>query len=63
MVMRLQIALTSLEADGLLKLANADLRDPREQMRFILRKELERAGLLVLDSQSREEQPAEEMER
>mgnify|MGYP001095059517 FL=1 len=63
MVMRLQIALTSLEADGLLKLANADLRDPREQMRFILRKELERAGLLVLDSQSREEQPAEEVER
>ena len=43
---RLMIVMTSEEADALIKIATRELRDPREQMRVILRRELKRHGLL-----------------
>jgi len=45
-MVRMQIALAPAEADALLKLANSELRDPREEMRIIVRRELVRRKLL-----------------
>ena len=40
------IKLSKKEAIGLTTLANKELRDPRDQARFIVHQELERRGLL-----------------
>ena len=45
-MVRLQVVLDSTEADLLARWAANDLRDPRDQLRWILRRELERRGLL-----------------
>jgi len=45
-MVRFQISLDSDEADILALLAMSDLRDPRDQVRYILRREFERLGLL-----------------
>lgn len=44
--MRLQVILSDSEAKALARLSYAEMRDPREQIRFIVRSELERRGLL-----------------
>jgi len=43
---KLQVTLDMTEAELLAKLAAAELRDPRDQIRFVLRQEFERRGLL-----------------
>lgn len=43
---RITIPLEQVERSALMKLATAELRDPAAQARFILRRELERLGLL-----------------
>ncbi len=45
-MVRMQVILEPAEADALLKLANAEFRDPREQMRVMVRDGLMRRGLL-----------------
>jgi hypothetical protein len=45
-VVRFQIILDPAEADLLSFWAKEELRDPRDQIRFILRNELERRGFL-----------------
>jgi hypothetical protein len=45
-MLRIQINLSPNEAVGLNKLAHLHLRTPREQLRFLLREELQRHGLL-----------------
>lgn len=44
--MRIMIRLDALERDALLTLANREKRDMRSQAELIIRKELERCGLL-----------------
>lgn len=46
MVNRLRLTLEQDEYSALLKIAVAELRNPEDQARFIIRRELERAGLL-----------------
>jgi len=43
---RLQISLSKDEASALARWAMSELRDPREQIRFLVRQELSRRGLL-----------------
>jgi hypothetical protein len=43
---RIQIELLPEEASGLSEIARTNLRNPREQLRFMLREELQRRGLL-----------------
>jgi len=43
---KLMVSLENTEAEALAQLAYAELRDPREQLRLILRQELARRGLL-----------------
>ena len=45
---RFQVTLDGAEADALAQLAASELRDPRDQLRVILRQELTRLGLLPL---------------
>lgn len=45
-MIRIQISLPEEEARALAALAERELRDPREQVRHILREELERRDLL-----------------
>ena len=47
MATRLLITLDSAERSALTKLSQKELRDPRDQLRLILRQELERQGLLL----------------
>lgn len=49
-MVRLQVMLDPSEADALAQWAASELRDPRDQIRIVLRQELERRGLLQLDS-------------
>ena len=44
---RFQVTLDGAEADALVELAASELRDPRDQLRMILRQELARLGLLL----------------
>jgi len=44
MSVRLQINLNKTEADALAHLAASELRDPRDQIRLIVRQELQRRG-------------------
>jgi hypothetical protein len=46
-MIRLQVSLSHSEADALARLAASDLRDLRDEVRFLLAQELERRGLLV----------------
>jgi hypothetical protein len=46
-MIRYLISLEPEEANVLYELAASEMRDPRDQIRFILRMELERRGLLV----------------
>ena len=57
MVMRLKLTLEQPEYSALLKVATEELRNPVDQVRFIVRKDLERRGLLQLDQ---DEQHAQE---
>jgi hypothetical protein len=45
-MVRLQIVLDPAEAEALAMWAGSELRDPRDQIRLVLRRELERRGLL-----------------
>ena len=42
---RFQISLNKDEAEALARLAASELRDPRDQIRLVIRRELERLGL------------------
>jgi len=46
MVNRITLTLEQPEYSALLKIAIVELRNPQDQVRFILRQELERRGLL-----------------
>lgn len=46
-MVRLQVVLDPAEADALARLATLEMRDPRDQIRMVLRRELEKCGLLV----------------
>ena len=66
MVNRIAVTLEQPEYSGLLEIAVAELRDPSDQLRHILRTELKRRGLWPLSNQqdaSRPDQPAEEVVR
>jgi len=52
MLQRLTISLSRLEQQALETIAAIELRDMRDQARFILRQELERRGLLVIETQA-----------
>lgn len=45
---RITVSLSEREAEGLVKLSQQYYRHPREQLRFILRQELNRQGILSL---------------
>lgn len=45
-MVRLQIVLDPAEAEALATWADCELRDPRDQVRLVLRRELQRQGLL-----------------
>jgi hypothetical protein len=51
-VTRLKLPLEQAEYTALLKMAGDELRNPIDQARFILRQELERRGLLVIETQA-----------
>ena len=59
MTTRLQITLSPREADALARLAGSELRDPRDQIRLMVRGELERSGLLLPDDQETAGLPGE----
>jgi hypothetical protein len=46
MVFKIMLTLSDLEAAGLARLASRDVRSPREQLRFLLRRELIQSGIL-----------------
>ncbi len=56
MTARLMITLTSNECDALMSMADTDLRDPREQLRYLLREEAGRRGLLPNEQQVKYEE-------
>jgi hypothetical protein len=60
MVVRIKITLEQEEYSGLLRLALTEMRNPQEQLRFILVQHLKRARLLPckLDSVQTAKQPA-----
>jgi hypothetical protein len=47
---RIVLTVSNAELVGLLRLAHAELRAPKDQLRFILRKELEVHGFVTLES-------------
>jgi hypothetical protein len=59
-MVRLQIALDPIEAKVLATWAAAEMRDPREQIRFVLRQELEKHGLLAATEPPAPALPAQE---
>ena len=46
---RVNVPLDDRELTGLVRMSEADCRHPREQMRFLLREELQKRGLLAVD--------------
>jgi hypothetical protein len=46
MVFKIMLTLSETEASGLACLATRDVRSPREQLRFLLRRELIQSGIL-----------------
>lgn len=57
---RIVIYLTASEKDALIKLALQQLRDPRDQVRLLVQRELERCGLLEKNQSASFEDPAPE---
>jgi hypothetical protein len=55
-MVKLQVTLSPREADALSRLATAQLRDPREQIRLIVRRELRRRRLLELEQPAQKRQ-------
>jgi hypothetical protein len=45
-MVRMQVVLNQSEARALTQLADSEIREPRDQIRYILRQELEQRGLL-----------------
>lgn len=62
-MVRLQIVLSRTEAEALTRWAISELRDPRDQVRFLLQRELQDRGLLSgsyeCDEQSAKEESDE----
>jgi hypothetical protein len=58
-MVRFKVDLTDEEFQSLVRLSGAELRTPREQLRFLLREELKRLGLLKDDSKEDEEKAKE----
>lgn len=58
-MVKLQVTLSAREAEALARLAYAQLRDPREQIRLIVRRELQRRRLLEPERPTPEQQPEE----
>ena len=46
MVYRILITLSEVEANGLAKISTRDVRSPREQIRYLLRRELIQSGYI-----------------
>lgn len=44
---RITISMTQRERGALMKLARSELREPRDQARYIIRRKLEQLGLLL----------------
>jgi hypothetical protein len=64
MVTRIKVALEQPEYNGLLEIANQELRNPQDQLRHILREELKRRGLLPNDypqRRSKKEQKSDQV--
>lgn len=55
MVTRITVTLEQPEYSALLKVAVEELRSPQDQLRYILRKELDRLGLLSLTGDAPQE--------
>jgi len=53
-MVRIQVALDPTEASALSRWAASEMRDPREQIRWLVRQELERRGLLEPDDTGRQ---------
>ena len=49
MVFKIMLTLSEIEAAGLARLATRDVRSPREQLRYLLRRELIQTGILPPD--------------
>lgn len=58
---RMTIQLPIGERDALFQLARCEYRNPREQAALIIRRELERRGLLPPDAGAADERPAQEV--
>ncbi len=43
---RITVPVTTAERDALVKIAEVECRDPREQLRYLLREEAQRRGLI-----------------
>jgi hypothetical protein len=52
-MVRLQVMLDPAEAEALATWAECELRDPRDQIRLVVRRELERLGLLEANREMR----------
>lgn len=50
---RIPVPMTVAEREGLRALAGLELRDPREQARFLIREALQRRGLLPQETRNR----------
>lgn len=46
MVFKIMLTLSEIEATGLARLSTHDVRSPREQLRFLLRRELIQTGIM-----------------
>jgi hypothetical protein len=46
MIFRIQITLSEVEATGLAQLSTRDVRSPRDQIRFLIRRELIQSGFI-----------------
>jgi len=57
----LKIVLLPTEREALITLADRELRDPRQQAAVIIRRELERRGLLPADMAAADAYPAQEV--
>ncbi len=60
MVTRITVTLEQPEYAALLKVAVEELRNPQDQLRYILRKELDRLGFLSLTGDATREQNRKE---
>ncbi|MGD0751415.1 MAG: hypothetical protein ABSA23_08395 [Anaerolineales bacterium] len=46
MIFKIMITLSEIEATGLTRLAHRDVRSPRDQIRFLIRRELVQSGFI-----------------